>query len=323
MAGGWAQLRAVRAATLMTAVVAVLTEAMTVPAAGKSMSRAPVLGDGLAPPPIIRRVENDDNRVAITFDACAIKTQGYGFDRPVYEVIRRERIPATIFVSGRWAEFHPDAMQELANDPLIEFANHSYDHPHMTKLTEAEVADQLDRTERALNRHGVRSVAFRPPFGEFSDLVLDVANRKQLPPVLWDVVSGDPSLAATAEAMIRTVVHQTRTGSIIIFHINGRETKTASALPPILKQLRERGFRFVHVSTLIAIAESQKAAPLPPDEDATMPLAPEPPTSYEADMNVAEGAATTAGVEAAPPPAPARSAQMKGGCRKRRGANCP
>jgi peptidoglycan/xylan/chitin deacetylase (PgdA/CDA1 family) len=215
------------------------------------------------PPSIVRRVDNPDMQIAVTFDACATKTHGYGFDRPVYEILQREHIPATIFVSGRWVEFHPDAMAELAADPLIEFANHSYDHPHLSRLSRSHIADELDRTETALGRHGARSVAFRPPFGDFSNRVLEVAREKQLPAVLWDVVSGDPSRATTAAAMIRTVVRDTRSGSIVIFHINGRGAHTAPALPTILHQLRDRGFQFVHVSTLLA-ARTQIAAPLAP-----------------------------------------------------------
>ena len=222
-------------------------------------------GQHASPPPIIRRVDNLDMQIAITFDACATKTHGYGFDRRVYQVLQREHVPATIFVSGRWVESHPDAMDELAADSLIEFANHSYDHPHMDRLSSVDIADEIDRTEAALGRHGLRSVAFRPPFGDFSDRVLQVARDKQLPAVLWDVVSADPSPATTAAAMIRTVVHKTRSGSIVIFHINGRGTKTAAALPSILGHLREQGFRFVHVSTLLASGGS--ARPVTPLAD--------------------------------------------------------
>jgi peptidoglycan-N-acetylglucosamine deacetylase len=228
--------------------------------------------------PIVRRVDNPDKQIAITFDACATNSYGYGFDRPVFEVLRREQIPVTIFVSGLWVESHPDEMNELAAEPMIEFANHSYHHPHMTRLTGAEIADEIDRTEAALSRHGVRSVAFRPPFGEFTDLVLEVARAKHLPAILWDVVSGDPSVGATAEAMIRAVVTKTRVGSIVIFHINGRETKTATALPPILRQLRARGFQFVQISTLLAWGDVSGPTSLPgADDSLPLPLPLPPP----------------------------------------------
>jgi peptidoglycan/xylan/chitin deacetylase (PgdA/CDA1 family) len=216
---------------------------------------APVPVTPLAAPlrpqrPITRGVTHE-RQVAITFDACATRKGWYGFDRDVFEILEREQVPATIFVSGRWVDTHPEAMADLARDPLIEFGDHSYDHPHMTEVSSAQVGDEIDRTEAALGRYGRRAVAFRPPFGEWNRRVLAIVGERQLPTITWDVISGDPSARTTTAGMIRAVVGQARPGSIIVFHINGRGWKTHEALPAILQGLRERGFRFVQISELI------------------------------------------------------------------------
>ena len=148
----------------------------------------------------LRRVATTEPAVAITFDACATRTRSYGFDRPVFELLKRERVPATIFVSGRWVESHPDVMAELAREPLIEFGDHSYEHPHMSRLPAARIEAEIDQTEAALGQYGKRAVAFRPPFGEWSRRLIDVVQNKQLPTVTWDVVSGDPSARTTTAA---------------------------------------------------------------------------------------------------------------------------
>jgi peptidoglycan/xylan/chitin deacetylase (PgdA/CDA1 family) len=215
----------------------------------------------------IRNVVTREPAVAITFDACATKTHGYGFDREIFDVIRREGVPITIFVSGRWVEMHPDVMDELSHEPLVEFGDHSYDHPHMSRLPAARIGEELEQTEAALARYGKKSVAFRPPFGDWNQRVVRVAEDHQLPTVTWDVVSGDPSKKTTADGMIRTVLGKAHAGSIVIFHINGRGLRTAEALPAILRGLRERGFRFVPLSELLSpprVAEPLLAAPAPP-----------------------------------------------------------
>ena len=84
-------------------------------------------------------------------------------------------------------------MAELAGDPLIEFGDHSYDHPHMSHLPVARIVEEIDQTEAALARYGKHSVAFRPPFGEWSHRLVYVVQELRLPTVTWDVVSGDPS----------------------------------------------------------------------------------------------------------------------------------
>jgi len=220
----------------------------------------------------IRHVKTQDPAVAITFDACATKAQDNGFDRAVFDLIRREKLPVTIFVSGRWVETHPDAMQEMAAEPLVEFGDHSYDHPHMSRLPDALIGAEIDQTEAALARYGKRSVAFRPPFGDWSPRVVHVVQDHRLATVTWDVVSGDPSARTTTEGMTRAVVGKTRPGSIVIFHINGRGRRTAEALPAILDWLRARGFHFVRLSELLA---SPGPAPLPA-APAAAAVAPQP-----------------------------------------------
>jgi len=220
----------------------------------------------------IRRVETSEPAVAITFDACATRTHGYGFDRKVYEVLRQGAVPATIFVSGRWVDFHPAEMAELARDPLITFGDHSFDHPHMSRLPPARVAEEIDQTEAALARYGKKSVAFRPPFGDWSRRVIDVVHGRGLPTVTWDVVSGDPSARTTKAGMIRNVVGHAKPGSIVIFHINGRGRRTAEALPEILRALRGQGLRFVPLGELLALGR----APAVPSSHVS---ATSPPTS--------------------------------------------
>jgi peptidoglycan-N-acetylglucosamine deacetylase len=219
------------------------------------------LGGGPERP--IHYIPIDSTAVAITFDACATHSQTYIFDRSIFETLKREGVPATIFVSGRWVEGHPDAMEELASSPLIEFGDHSYDHPHMPELTTPEMAQQIDETEAALERFGKHSIAFRPPYGELSPDVLTVLAHKGLPPVLWDVVSGDPSASSTAKSIVHTVVKKTRPGSIIVFHINGRGWKTAEAMPSVITELRQRGFRFVPLSEMLAVRPGARVLPAP------------------------------------------------------------
>jgi peptidoglycan/xylan/chitin deacetylase (PgdA/CDA1 family) len=199
----------------------------------------------------ISHIVTPEPAVAITFDACATPKQDNGFDQRVFDILKRERVPATIFVSGRWIESHPAAMIELATEPLIEFGDHSYDHPRMSRLSADRIGAEIDRTEAALGQYGKHAVAFRPPFGDWNQRLIGVVHDRRLPTVTWDVVSGDPSTKTTSAAMIREVLRRSRAGSIIIFHINGRGWKTAEALPAILSGLRERGFRFVTLSELM------------------------------------------------------------------------
>jgi peptidoglycan/xylan/chitin deacetylase (PgdA/CDA1 family) len=195
--------------------------------------------------------------VALTFDACATKKQANGFDRKVFEILARERIPATFYLTGRWVEKHPTAAKTIAAAPFIELGNHTYSHPRLTLTRKERIRWQIRRTNRILEKKiGRPALTLRPPAGAFNATVLQIADQEHLPVVLWSVVSGDVGGHVPAARMDRAVLEQAKPGSIIIFHINKRGPLTKKALPDIIAGLREKGFRFVTVSQLLALPDA-------------------------------------------------------------------
>jgi peptidoglycan/xylan/chitin deacetylase (PgdA/CDA1 family) len=208
----------------------------------------------------VGRVTTDEPVVALTFDACATGDQANSFDRAVFDILKKEQIPTTVFLSGRWIEFHRDEARELAAEPWIEIGNHSYSHPRLTNVPVARLLDEIERTEELIGQLGRHSVAFRPPAGVYDDRILKAAAGMKLPTVLWDVVSGDAMGHIPTERIIDVVSRTVRAGSIVVFHINGRGPFTKEALPEIIHRLRERGYRFVRLSQLLALPGAHPAS---------------------------------------------------------------
>jgi peptidoglycan/xylan/chitin deacetylase (PgdA/CDA1 family) len=211
----------------------------------------------LVPPVGISGVLTREPVVALTFDACATKKQANGFDRQVFDILEREKIPVTIYLTGTWAEKHPSAVKKLAAPDWIEIGNHSYSHARLTLLQPERLRSQIRYTNRILERRFGRPVlSMRPPAGAWNQAVLRAANREGLPLVLWSVVSGDAGGHVPVDRMDHAVLRQAKPGSIIIFHINKRAPFTKKALPDIIAGLRAKGFRFVTVSQLLALPDA-------------------------------------------------------------------
>lgn len=47
------------------------------------------------------RLDTDDKVVALTMDACGSRT-GMGVDMELVNSLRREKVPATLFINARW-----------------------------------------------------------------------------------------------------------------------------------------------------------------------------------------------------------------------------
>jgi peptidoglycan/xylan/chitin deacetylase (PgdA/CDA1 family) len=233
----------------------------------------PPFDDGLA----VARVMTSEPVVALTFDACPTH-RATGLDQEVFDFLRREKLPATVFVSGRWMASHWSDAQALAAEPLIELGNHSYAHPPFSTLTVDKGRAEILETERLIAQLGRRSVGFRPPYGDWAGWL--PRETGGLPVVLWDVVSGDAGGHVPAPRMIETVTREARPGSIIIFHINGNGPLTARALPEIVRRLRARGLHFVSVSALLALRNATIVRAHPARYHFP-PTAPPPPAPFE------------------------------------------
>lgn len=189
--------------------------------------------------------------IALTFDACPT-SHVPGFSAAIVAYLAREQVPATFFVSGRWAESHPQDLAQIEALPFFEIALHGYRHHRLNGAPLAAIVAEIQDGQQALLRLGAHPhPLFRPPFGDRPRVLTSAAHAAGVTPILWDVAPGDPNPKETAADIERDVLRQVQGGSIIVLHVNGRGVGTADALPTVVQRLRERGFRFVTVSALL------------------------------------------------------------------------
>jgi peptidoglycan/xylan/chitin deacetylase (PgdA/CDA1 family) len=222
-----------------------------------NVPEAAVLPVPQAAPMAIAGVATSEPVVALTFDACATMKQANGFDRKIFDILAKDQIPATFYLSGRWVEKHPSAAKLIAAATWIELGNHTYSHPRLTLTRKERIQQQLRRTNQIIKKKmGRPALTMRPPAGAFNATVVELANQEHLPVVLWTIVSGDAGGHVPAARMDRVVLDQAKPGAIIIFHINKRAPFTKKALPDIIAGLRDKGFGFVTVSQLLALPDA-------------------------------------------------------------------
>jgi peptidoglycan/xylan/chitin deacetylase (PgdA/CDA1 family) len=193
------------------------------------------------------------NRIALTFDACTTTREATPYDPRIPSILRSRHAPATIFVGGGWADRQRTELADLAGDPLFEIANHSFRHPHLTRLSDEGIRDELRRAQDEIaDVTGRRPTLFRAPYGELDARVVRVASSLGLTTIEYDLPSGDPDPRASRRRLVDWVVGRARAGSIVVLHVNHPRFHTAEALPGIVDGLRARGFELVTVSSLLA-----------------------------------------------------------------------
>ncbi|MFJ4620192.1 polysaccharide deacetylase family protein [Streptomyces sp. NPDC088812] len=212
--------------------------------------------------------------VALTFDADMTADQGpraaagERFDNPeLIAALRTLKVPATVFMTGRWAEEYPDQARALGHDPLFEVANHSYSHYAFTDdcyglptVPEDRMRADVERAYAAFRRAGIPDARpyFRFPGGCYDRRALRAVSGTGVTAVQWDVVGGD-AFATDADAVARQVLEGVRPGSVVVLHCTRSAAPTTErAVRAIVPELRRRGYRFVRVSELIGTAQGRR-----------------------------------------------------------------
>lgn len=230
--------------------------AQTAPAAPPDTNGSPSMATSPAAPKIsFNFVHVDGSYIALTFD-----------DGPeakltpeLLDLLAKHHIKATFFVVGQCVAEHPEIVARAAREGH-EIANHSWSHPNFFKMSDEGIRRQLRQTDDAIKQAtGKRPTLLRPPYGNLNARQKQwVHNEFGYRIVLWDVDPLDWKRPGPA-VICRRILAETRPGSIVLSH--DIHAGTLQAMPETLDQLEAKGFKFVTVSELIAMAKPETPSP--------------------------------------------------------------
>lgn len=208
-------------------------------------------------------------------------------DTSALSYLQQTHTPATLFMTGMWAEVYPQLARQLAQSGQFEIANHSYSHPafhhpcYGLGTTGPAGNDwQVTHAQQTIEQiTGVQPRFFRFPGGCYDPAAVGAVHRLGLQPVEWTVNSLD-AFNHNPGQIVWLVTHRASAGGIVIMHLMGgpNAPETGTALRAIIPALVQRGFRFVTVSQLLTVGPP---LPMPPGSSVVeaapiKPVAPAP-----------------------------------------------
>ena len=192
----------------------------------------------------IYSVETPEKKLSISFD-CA---WGVEYTDKLLEVMAANDVRCTFFAVEFWVEKYPEYVKKIIAAGH-EMGTHSRTHSYMSKLNEAQIKDELSTSSAAIEKlTGKKVTLFRPPYGDFDNLLVDTARNMGLYSIQWDVDSLDWKNLTGTEIALR-IINGAKNGSIILCHNNGLHT--AESLPMVFSTLKNKGYEFVPISELI------------------------------------------------------------------------
>lgn len=168
----------------------------------------------------------------------------------VLNILKKNNIKATFFWIGRCVKNYPElARQVVAEGHAI--ANHTWSHSYR-HFDEAGAKKEIEDTAEIIYKTtGVRTSLFRPPGGLMNNGPAGYAKQKNYAIVKW---SNDPMdyRPLPAQKLIKNVLRKAKSGDIVLMHDGGgNHSATVRALPEIIDNLKQQGYKFVTVPELL------------------------------------------------------------------------
>lgn len=196
----------------------------------------------------IYNVQRDNKTVSLTFDAA----WGNEDTQELIDILDTYGVKATFFLVGDWVDRYPESVRQLY-DAGMEIANHSNTHPHMSKLSDKEIVNEVTLCNEKIEAiTGEPVTLFRCPYGEYDDNVVSTINDMGIDVIQWNVDSLDWK-DLSAEDIYSRVTQNVVPGSIVLFH--NAALHTPEALPDIIEFLLAEGYEIVPVSEILLTGE--------------------------------------------------------------------
>lgn len=186
-------------------------------------------------------------KVALTFD------DGYsspnGSLNKILDILKEHNLQVTFFLLGDWIKNHPSEMQRIINDGH-EIGNHSYNHPLFTRLSEAQIRNEIIANEILIKQFGVDpKPIFRYPYGGHNANTDAIIKSLGYNYYQWTASTGDTGPNKNNYAsVLNGALSGLHDKSIILAHCSN--DVTASALNQIIDSIQGAGYNIVRISEL-------------------------------------------------------------------------
>lgn len=183
----------------------------------------------------------------------------------IAEILKRYQVKAAFFElgvqlgkiqAGKVSLSRAAALgKQLLSDGHV-IGNHSYSHRFLPKLSDAELASEIESTNQLIEAATGQSPSlFRPPYGASNSRLLTAIESHHLRSVLWTIDSmdwADPIAKSIAHRVLTAARKQGR-GIILLHDIH---PQTIKALPLILDGLKQQGFAVLGWDGVDVVARS-------------------------------------------------------------------
>lgn len=194
----------------------------------------------------------NETNIALTFNIS------WGEEKvlDILEQLEKNQVQATFFVSGEWAERHPDIVEKIS-EGKHELGMLGYRYKSYLDQDIDQVRKDLLHAREVFEKMGYEDVnLLRTPSGHFNKEIIELAEGLNYQVIHYNVDADDWKNPGT-EQITDQIMKQTENGDVILLHASDSAKQTADALKKILPGLKNKGFDFISTTEMINAAHAK------------------------------------------------------------------
>src|SRR5690625_2059918 len=149
-------------------------------------------------------------------------------DEKVHDILKQleeENVQATFFVSGEWAERHPEIIEDI-QEGTHELGMLGYRYKSYLKQDIDSVRRDLFQAKHVFDKLGYDDIKWlRPPSGHFNEDIEALIERLELKLIHWTVHPNDWKNPGT-DVIVKEVMKDIEKGDIILLHASDAAKQT-------------------------------------------------------------------------------------------------
>lgn len=168
--------------------------------------------------------------------------------KAVLDALASHCTKGTFFIIGKHALYHPDILKQVvAGGHTV--GTHTFSHANLSKMTGDKAKEEIEKGLSAvkLAAGGNPASFFRYPYLKDSPETIAYLGSRNIGVFSTDIDSFDFKFNANPDNVVKTVMGKLEKKGKGIILMHDFHKSTATALPKLLAELKEKGYKVVHL----------------------------------------------------------------------------
>lgn len=194
--------------------------------------------------------DTSEKVIYLTFDA------GFenGNTEPILDALKKHNAKGTFFIVGHYLETAPELIKRMVEEGHT-VANHTYNHPDMSKISDMEsFAKEMQDVEALYKEITGEEMTkyYRPPQGKYSTSNLEMAKELGYKTFFWSLAYVDwyQDDQPTHEEAYNKLLKRIHPGAIVLLHSTSQTN--GEIMDELLTKWEEMGYTFGTLEELVA-----------------------------------------------------------------------